>query len=157
MVISDWYLVFVLFVIAMDWSLVNSWWRNHATLRILYLLFLAQLVSFLLALCSFLSSLIAKLGNRWLTHFINFSIFYLIFTIPSFKKRKKKLKSNAVTLDSEGVDGPLSQSLFVYITLALVYGSIMLYRRQQLQVYIFIYFQEFPFFIEWKPIEISTN
>ncbi|KAH7512144.1 hypothetical protein FEM48_Zijuj12G0059300 [Ziziphus jujuba var. spinosa] len=78
----------------MDWSIVNSWRSNHGSLRTLYVLFLGQLVSFSLALCSFFSSLIAKLG----------------------------------------VDAPLSQSLFVFITLALVYGSILLSRRQQLQV-----------------------
>ncbi|XP_048322145.2 uncharacterized protein LOC107432192 isoform X2 [Ziziphus jujuba] len=83
---------------------LNSWWRNHATLGTLYLLFLGQVVSFVLALMSFSSSLIAQLG----------------------------------------VDAPLTQSLFVYLSLALVYGSILIYRRQQLRVpwywYVFLGF-----------------
>lgn len=40
----------------------SSWWRNQAILRTLFLLFLGQLVSFVLALSSFTSSLIANLG-----------------------------------------------------------------------------------------------
>ncbi|PON83138.1 Solute carrier [Trema orientale] len=78
----------------MNWCVINSWWRNHGSLRTLYVLFLGQLVSFTLALMSFTSSLIASLG----------------------------------------VDAPLTQSLFVYLSLGLVYGIILLYRRQELQV-----------------------
>ncbi|XP_024923488.2 uncharacterized protein LOC107434938 [Ziziphus jujuba] len=78
----------------MNWSTVNTWWRNLATFRTLYLLCLGQLASFVLALCSFFSSLIAELG----------------------------------------VDAPLAQSLFVYLALALIYGGLLLYRRQQLRV-----------------------
>ncbi|KAK9194179.1 hypothetical protein WN944_004882 [Citrus x changshan-huyou] len=33
-----------------------------------------------------------------------------------------------------GVDAPVTQSAFSYFTLALVYGGILLYRRQRLQV-----------------------
>ncbi|KAJ7971535.1 solute carrier family 35 member F1-like [Quillaja saponaria] len=78
----------------MDASAITSWWISHDTLRVLYLLFLGQIVSFTVALMSFNSSLIANLG----------------------------------------VDAPLTQSLFTYASLALIYGSILLYRRQKLQV-----------------------
>ncbi|KAF3441685.1 hypothetical protein FNV43_RR15600 [Rhamnella rubrinervis] len=77
--------------LGMSWNTVNNWCRSHVTLRTLYLLFLGQVVSFLLALLSLFSSLIAKLG----------------------------------------VDAPLTQSLFVYFNLALIYGSFMLSRRQK--------------------------
>ncbi|KDP42727.1 hypothetical protein JCGZ_23667 [Jatropha curcas] len=72
----------------------NSWWRNQATLRTLYLLFLGQLVSFSLALASFNSSLVADLG----------------------------------------VDAPITQGIFNYFALAVVYGSFLLYRRQKLRL-----------------------
>ncbi|KAK9290898.1 hypothetical protein L1049_009077 [Liquidambar formosana] len=72
----------------------NNWWRSHGVWRILYMLFLGQVVSFVLALASFTSSLIANLG----------------------------------------VDAPLTQTFFTYLGLALVYGSIMLYRRKRLLV-----------------------
>ncbi|KAF5473832.1 hypothetical protein F2P56_005787 [Juglans regia] len=71
-----------------------SCWGSHEIKRTLYLLFLGQVVSFVLALMSFTSSLIADLG----------------------------------------VDTPLTQTLFAYLGLALIYGSIVLYRRQKLRV-----------------------
>ncbi|KAH9316858.1 hypothetical protein KI387_018627, partial [Taxus chinensis] len=37
-------------------------------------------------------------------------------------------------LAAQGVDAPLTQSLVLYIFLALVYGCVLLYRRQRLQV-----------------------
>ncbi|KAI7997744.1 Solute carrier family 35 member F1 [Camellia lanceoleosa] len=71
------------------------WWRNNeGMLRMLYVLFLGQVVSFIMALASLTSSLVANLG----------------------------------------VDTPLTLSFFGYLSLALVYGSILLYRRQQLLV-----------------------
>ncbi|KAG2686563.1 hypothetical protein I3760_09G011100 [Carya illinoinensis] len=72
----------------------NSCWGSHEIKRTLYLLFLGQVVSFVLALMSFTSSLIADLG----------------------------------------VNTPLTQTLFAYLGLALIYGSILLYRRQKLRV-----------------------
>ncbi|KAJ1394495.1 Solute carrier family 35 member SLC35F1/F2/F6 [Sesbania bispinosa] len=75
----------------MNWLAIPSCWRNNATLRVLGLLLLGQLVSFSLSLVSLSSSLIAKLG----------------------------------------VDAPLTQSLFTYASLALVYGSILLYRHHK--------------------------
>ncbi|CAK9134533.1 unnamed protein product [Ilex paraguariensis] len=73
----------------------NIRWRNNETIvRTLYLLFLGQVVSFILALMSFSSSLVASLG----------------------------------------VDTPLTLSFFSYLALTLVYGSILLYRRQKLLV-----------------------
>ncbi|XP_065856560.1 uncharacterized protein [Euphorbia lathyris] len=78
----------------MDISSISSWWRSNATLKILYLILLGQLVSFILALCSFTSSLVADLG----------------------------------------VNAPITQSSFNYFALALVYGSILLYRRQKLRI-----------------------
>ncbi|XP_052306936.1 uncharacterized protein LOC18096691 isoform X2 [Populus trichocarpa] len=73
---------------------INRWWRSHVNLWTLYLLFLGQMVSFVLAMGSITSSLVASLG----------------------------------------VDAPLTQSSFNYLALALIYGSILLYRRQKLQV-----------------------
>ncbi|XP_056159615.1 uncharacterized protein LOC130135153 isoform X1 [Syzygium oleosum] len=73
---------------------VSSWWRSHGTWRMVYLLFLGQVVSFVMALGSFSSSLIADLG----------------------------------------VDAPLTQMFFAYLALALVFGSILLYRRRRLLV-----------------------
>ena len=74
---------------------MSSWWRSHGILlRTLYVLFLGQVVSFVLAVASFSSSFIADLG----------------------------------------VDAPLTQSFFTYLSLALVYGSILLYRRQKLRI-----------------------
>ncbi|XP_039684227.1 solute carrier family 35 member F2 isoform X2 [Medicago truncatula] len=75
----------------MDWTTISTWWSRTATLQILGILLLGQLVSFLLALMSITSSLIAQFG----------------------------------------VDAPLTQSLFTYGSLALVYGSILLYRHQK--------------------------
>ncbi|XP_027767630.1 solute carrier family 35 member F2-like isoform X3 [Solanum pennellii] len=73
----------------------SSWWRNHeGILTTFYPLFLGQVVSFVRALLSFASSLVANLG----------------------------------------VNTPLSLSFFTYIALALVYGGIMIYRRQKLQI-----------------------
>ncbi|KAB2607766.1 solute carrier family 35 member F1-like [Pyrus ussuriensis x Pyrus communis] len=75
-------------------SSATNWWRSHGTLRTLYLLLLGQLVSFVLAMMSFTSSLIASLG----------------------------------------VDAPITQTIPTYLGLALVYGSILLYRREKLRV-----------------------
>ncbi|XP_048127003.1 solute carrier family 35 member F2-like isoform X1 [Rhodamnia argentea] len=73
---------------------MSSWWGSHGKWRMVYLLFLGQLVSFIMALASFSTSLIADLG----------------------------------------VDAPLTQMLFAYLALALVFGSILLYRRRRLLV-----------------------
>ncbi|XP_078181845.1 uncharacterized protein LOC144575537 isoform X4 [Carex rostrata] len=62
--------------------------------RLIYLLFLGQIVSFCLAVTSFTSSLIADLG----------------------------------------ADAPLTQSFFTYLSLSLVYGSILLCRCRKLLV-----------------------
>ncbi|XP_017977966.1 PREDICTED: solute carrier family 35 member F1 [Theobroma cacao] len=78
----------------MSWSAAGSWFKSHVTLHNLYRLFLGQVVSFVLALMSFTSSLIASLG----------------------------------------VDAPITQSSFTYLTLAVVYGSILLYRGQKLRI-----------------------
>ncbi|KAL6273505.1 hypothetical protein ACE6H2_024197 [Prunus campanulata] len=76
------------------WQATTNWWRSHGTLRTLYLLFLGQVVSFVLALMSFTSSLIATLG----------------------------------------VDAPITQTMSTYLGLALIYGSILVYRREKLRV-----------------------
>ncbi|GFZ08735.1 solute carrier family 35 protein [Actinidia rufa] len=73
---------------------ISRWKENGALLRILYVLFLGQVVSFVMSLMSFAASLTANLG----------------------------------------VDTPLTLSFFSYLALALVYGSILLYRRQKLLV-----------------------
>ncbi|KAA8518595.1 hypothetical protein F0562_016069 [Nyssa sinensis] len=73
----------------------NSWVRNNKSLlRLLFILFLGQVVSFLMSLMAFTSSLVADLG----------------------------------------VDTPLTLSFFSYLALALVFGGILLYRRQKLLV-----------------------
>ncbi|KAG2618972.1 hypothetical protein PVAP13_3NG140718 [Panicum virgatum] len=64
------------------------------TWRLLFSLFLGQIVSFSLAISSFTTSVISNLG----------------------------------------VDAPLAQSFLVYMLLALVYGTILLHRRQKLLI-----------------------
>lgn len=78
------------------WQATTNWWRSHGTLRTLYLLFLGQVVSFVLALMSFTSSLIATLGNfnqNPPTHFkflgfffflINFLLLHSLFFFVGF-------------------------------------------------------------------------
>ncbi|MBA0721879.1 hypothetical protein Golax_009380 [Gossypium laxum] len=78
----------------MSWSSVGNWFKTQVTLKNLFRLFLGQLVSFVLALMSFTSSLIASLG----------------------------------------VDAPITQTSFTYFALAVVYGSILLYRGQKLRI-----------------------
>ncbi|XP_040947227.1 solute carrier family 35 member F2 isoform X2 [Gossypium hirsutum] len=78
----------------MSWSNVGNWFKTRVTLKNLFRLFLGQLVSFVLALMSFTSSLIASLG----------------------------------------VDAPITQTSFTYFALAVVYGSILLYRGQKLRI-----------------------
>ncbi|KAM7264728.1 hypothetical protein ACFE04_002411 [Oxalis oulophora] len=72
----------------------HSWWRRHVTWKTLFVLFMGQLVSFVLALMSFTSSLVAALG----------------------------------------VDAPVTQMSFTYLSLAIVYGFILLFRRQKLHL-----------------------
>ncbi|KAK3018472.1 hypothetical protein RJ639_004132, partial [Escallonia herrerae] len=72
----------------------TRWGSKEAMFRTLLALFLGQVVSFVLALMSFTSSLVANLG----------------------------------------VDAPLTLSFFTYLALTLVYGSILLYRRERLRV-----------------------
>ncbi|KAK2661055.1 hypothetical protein Ddye_007588 [Dipteronia dyeriana] len=45
----------------MCWNSISSWWRSNVTITTFYLLFLGQLVAFILAFTSFASSLIAHL------------------------------------------------------------------------------------------------
>lgn len=78
----------------MNCDSVSSWLRAHLNLETLFLLFLGQVVSFILALMSFTASLIADYG----------------------------------------VNAPISQTLLTYFSLAVVYGSVLLYRRQKLRV-----------------------
>ncbi|KAE9465552.1 hypothetical protein C3L33_02526, partial [Rhododendron williamsianum] len=73
---------------------IRGWRNKEALLRVLYVLFLGQVVSFVMAIMAFTASFIADLG----------------------------------------VDTPLTLSFFSYLALALVYGSILLYRRQKLLV-----------------------
>jgi len=54
----------------MDWTTMRTWWSSTATLEILGILLLGQLVSFLLALMSITSSLIAQFG--WYSYFLIF-------------------------------------------------------------------------------------
>jgi solute carrier family 35, member F1/2 len=110
---------------------MRTWWSSTATLEVLGILLLGQLVSFLLALMSITSSLIAQFG--WYFYFV---IFFLDF------KRPHGLIINDIYI---GVDTPLTQSLFTYGSLALVYGSILLYRHQKPLVCICIYISSFYF------------
>ncbi|KAK1562157.1 hypothetical protein Q3G72_007257 [Acer saccharum] len=48
----------------MYWNSISNWWRSNVTFTTFYLLFLGQLVAFILALTSFASSLIAHLLNK---------------------------------------------------------------------------------------------
>ncbi|XP_071723141.1 uncharacterized protein [Rutidosis leptorrhynchoides] len=73
---------------------IRSWWTRHVTWKTLFVLLMGQLVSFVLALTSFSSSLIASLG----------------------------------------VDAPITQTTFTYLSLAIVFGAILLVRRQKLLV-----------------------
>lgn len=106
-----------------EFSLTMNWWRSQATLRILFLLLLGQLVSFVLALCSFTSSLVANLGNHFTKTLLSFLFFGVIVIFY-----------NVLVGYSLGVDAPITQSIFNYFALALVYGSILIYKRQKIQV-----------------------
>lgn len=55
-------------------------------------------------------------------HYHNFSLLLLLLLTPNILY--------------VGVDTPLTQSLFTYLSLALVYSSILLYRGQKLRVYV---------------------
>ncbi|KAK3031432.1 hypothetical protein RJ639_035255 [Escallonia herrerae] len=83
----------------------TRWGSKEAMFRTLLALFLGQVVSFVLALLSFTSSLVANLGNGL------FSLYLISW-----------------------VDAPLTLSFFTYLALTLVYGSILLYRRERLRV-----------------------
>ncbi|GMY25170.1 solute carrier family 35 member F2-like [Fagus crenata] len=79
----------------MDWSALNDWWRTHATWQTLYLLFLGQVVSFVLALMSFTSSLIANLGvDTPLTQtLIGYFFLALVYGSILLHRRKRLLVS----------------------------------------------------------------
>ncbi|XP_062117569.1 uncharacterized protein LOC133831326 [Humulus lupulus] len=65
---------------------------------------------------------------------------YLLFLgqVVSFTLALMSFTSSLIA--TLGVDAPLTQSLFVYLSLGLVYGSILLYRRQGLRVSWYWYF-----------------
>ena len=114
----------------MNWSVFNSsWWRNHETKKTLYLLFLGQVVSSTLALMSFTSSLIASLGNSSKNSFQISGFLNCFFGSPILICCFCFFCNGSV-----GVNAPLSLGIFVYLSLGLVYGSILLYRRQGLRV-----------------------
>ncbi|KAK7284879.1 hypothetical protein RJT34_19633 [Clitoria ternatea] len=94
-----------------DWPAMGRCWRTSATLRVLGLLLLGQLLSFSIALASLTSSRIAQLG----------------------------------------VDAPLTQSLVTYASLALVYGSVLVYRRQKPLIWIWI----FEIHVSWCVVQVS--
>ncbi|XP_071723140.1 uncharacterized protein [Rutidosis leptorrhynchoides] len=73
---------------------IRSWLTRHVTWKTVFVMFMGQLVSLVLALASFSSSLIATLG----------------------------------------VDAPITQMTFTYMSLAIVYGGILLLRSQKLLV-----------------------
>lgn len=125
-------------VISMSWCNLNGRWRSHETWKTIYLLFLGQVVSFVLALGSFTSSLIADLGNlqKPIFSFMHFSAshvddhdFFFFFGNLCWP-----FTWFCFLLLCVGVDAPLTQTLFPYLFLASVYGSILLYRRKRLLV-----------------------
>ncbi|GMP84523.1 hypothetical protein CsSME_00038020 [Camellia sinensis var. sinensis] len=96
------------------------WWRNNeGMLRMLYVLFLGQVVSFIMVLASFTSSLVANLGTT-LCSSPPTSLSLILFI--------------GLLTQTPRVDTPLTLSFFGYLSLALVYGNILLYQRQQLLV-----------------------
>ncbi|GMY25176.1 solute carrier family 35 member F2-like [Fagus crenata] len=79
----------------MNWCNLKSCWRSHETWQTVYLLFLGQVVSFVLALSSFTSSLIATLGvDAPLTQTL-FPYFFLgfVYGIVLLYRRKRLLVS----------------------------------------------------------------
>ncbi|XP_047308245.1 solute carrier family 35 member F1-like [Impatiens glandulifera] len=80
---------------------IISWFRDHERVSsTIYVLFLGQVISFVMSLIGFSSSLVAELG----------------------------------------VDTPVTLTFFSYLALALVYGSILVYRRRKLLVPWYWYF-----------------
>lgn len=114
----------------MDRFALRDWWRSHATWRTAYLLFLGQVVSFVMALMSFTSSLIADLGKLFRNPISDFFIPFLSFSFWPLLV----LILFVWLCTCVGVDTPLTQTLFGYFVLALVYGNLLLYRRQRLKV-----------------------
>ncbi|KAK2655329.1 hypothetical protein Ddye_008381 [Dipteronia dyeriana] len=62
----------------MCWNSISCCWRSNVTITTFYLLFLSQLVAFILAFTSFASSLIAHLRMNW-THPFQISWFLFSF------------------------------------------------------------------------------
>ncbi|KAK2978863.1 hypothetical protein RJ640_030912 [Escallonia rubra] len=101
----------------------TRWGSKEAMFRTLLALFLGQVVSFFLALMSFTSSLVANLGTGLFSlYLISCSGFDCIFLAYVLWKL------------TTGVDTPLTLSFFTYLAITLVYGSILLYRRERLRV-----------------------
>ncbi|GMN39403.1 hypothetical protein TIFTF001_008637 [Ficus carica] len=59
---------------------------------------------------------------------------YLLFLGQLVSLTLALMSFTSSLIASLGVDAPLTQSLFIYLTLALAYGSLLLYRRQGLRV-----------------------
>ena len=125
---------------------MTRWWRSHATLRVLGLLLLGQLVSLSLALASLSSSLISQQFGIVIVWLFLFSFFFVFLICIMFLKLwvlDMLFVSHYLWLNNEyvyiGVYAPLTQSLFLYASLALVYGSILLYRHHKPLVGIHIY------------------
>ena len=112
---------------------LRDWWRSHATWRTAYLLFLGQVVSFVMALMSFTSSLIADLGKLFKTPSLISSFLFPASLLDHFWSLFCFLFGCVYCV---GVDTPLTQTTFGYFVLALVYGNLLLYRRQRLKVII---------------------
>ncbi|KAL2481655.1 Eukaryotic protein of unknown function (DUF914) [Abeliophyllum distichum] len=70
----------------------------------------------------------------WRNHESIFRTLFLLFLgqVVSFNIATMSFTSSLVA--TQGVDTPLTLSFFSYLALALVYGSVMLYRRQKLLV-----------------------
>ncbi|KAL5545882.1 hypothetical protein UlMin_005569 [Ulmus minor] len=75
----------------------------------------------------------SAVSNWWRSHG-SCRTLYLLFLgqLVSFFLALMSFTSSLIA--SLGVDAPLTQSLFIYLILALVYGSILVYRRQGLRI-----------------------
>jgi len=63
---------------------INRWWRSHVNLWTLYLLFLGQMVSFVLAMGSITSSLVASLGNLFTAALLLFLLALALYMISRY-------------------------------------------------------------------------
>ncbi|KAF4355064.1 hypothetical protein F8388_022316 [Cannabis sativa] len=85
-------------------------------------------------LSRFHQPVIRDLERSWWCNHETRKTLYLLFLgqVVSFTLALMSFTSSLIA--SLGVDAPLTQSIFIYLSLGLFYGSILLYRRQGLRV-----------------------